>query len=341
MRLLPDQPESFLPREGLPYWTFWFLLCIILLLIAFIFLRDKSLRQRLNLFFSRAKRRMVKIRLQARLKREVQKKEELLRELGKATWQEGIRIQQAEKITKDLKKLENQTQASQKELGELDAKIETLSRQLIEHYEKHEVQIKEREAETKPFKEKITEIKEKAGMIDVVLIEKQKEIEEAEKPLESAEKELRNIHADHDLPAEEKKNRLNELKKRIKDFEKKKDKSHKELRTLREEKSGLEKEAARLQEKVSELERKIKKIEKDRKEQTRKFQKEIKEWEKDKSRTGKKIEELEKQKEPLFTDLGKFVDEFRVDNKKLTLFYSKIDRASKRIRDIERDIQNL
>ena len=28
------------PKEGLPYWTFWLLLCVILLLVAFIFLRD-------------------------------------------------------------------------------------------------------------------------------------------------------------------------------------------------------------------------------------------------------------------------------------------------------------
>jgi hypothetical protein len=63
------QPEPQIPREGLPYWTLWFLLCIIALLTFFIFLRDKSMRQRLNLFFSRAKRRFVKIRLQARLKR--------------------------------------------------------------------------------------------------------------------------------------------------------------------------------------------------------------------------------------------------------------------------------
>ncbi len=31
-------------REGLPYWAFWLLLCIIILLLFFIFLRDKDLR---------------------------------------------------------------------------------------------------------------------------------------------------------------------------------------------------------------------------------------------------------------------------------------------------------
>ncbi len=43
-------------QEGLPYWILWFLLCIILLLLAFIFLRDKDLRQRLNRFLFGAKK---------------------------------------------------------------------------------------------------------------------------------------------------------------------------------------------------------------------------------------------------------------------------------------------
>jgi predicted PurR-regulated permease PerM len=51
-------------REGLPYWIFYTLLCIILLLVTFIFLRDKDLRQRLNSFFFSAKRQLIKLRLQ-------------------------------------------------------------------------------------------------------------------------------------------------------------------------------------------------------------------------------------------------------------------------------------
>jgi len=46
-------------REGVPYWILWFLLCIILLLLTFIFLRDKNLRQRLNSFFFGAKKKLL------------------------------------------------------------------------------------------------------------------------------------------------------------------------------------------------------------------------------------------------------------------------------------------
>ena len=37
------QDASSVAREGLPYWIFYLLLCLILLLLAFIFLRDKDL----------------------------------------------------------------------------------------------------------------------------------------------------------------------------------------------------------------------------------------------------------------------------------------------------------
>lgn len=341
LSLMSKQPEPLVPKEGLPYWTFWFLLCIILLLITFIFLRDKSLRQRLNLFFSRAKRQMVKIRLQTRLKREIQKKEDMFNELGIETWKEGIKIQQGENVTHELNKLEHQSQASQREFKNLKTKIEMLNKQLIENYEKHQTQIKEKEAEMMPFKEDLAELKEKEKLKEFMIIEKQKEIEETEKIMEMIGKEAKQIDDVPSLSAEEKKNRKKEVQNRRIASEKKKEKAQRELKSLREEKAGFEKEIAKLQGKINNFEGQIKKIEKNKKEQTRKFQKEIKEWEKTKSKTKKKITEIEMQKEPLFANLGKIMDEFRVDHKKLTLFYSKIDRANKRIKDIERDIHNL
>ena len=114
------QVESPLSREGIPNWTMWFFLCIIALLVFFIFMRDKSLRQRLNLFFSRAKRRLIKMRLQARLKRENRKKEELIKELGEEAWKERVSVPKSEKITNELSDLESKENASQKELEEAE-----------------------------------------------------------------------------------------------------------------------------------------------------------------------------------------------------------------------------
>ncbi len=92
------QETSPISKEGLPYWMLWFFLCIIILLITFIFLRDKSLRQRVNLFLSKAKRKLIKTHLQTKIRKEKRKKDELIIELGIKTWKEGIRDKISEKI---------------------------------------------------------------------------------------------------------------------------------------------------------------------------------------------------------------------------------------------------
>lgn len=336
-----SQTQPLVPREGLPFWSFWLLLCIILFLITFIFLRNKSLRQRLNLFFSRAKRKFVKIRLQSRLKKEKLRKEELLKELGKETWKEGISIEESKKIDKELKRLEESVSASQKELGEMDSKMEMVNDQIEKTSQKHKDQVKEKEAEAKPYREIMTETKEKEKLIELDLIQKQKDIEDSERSLVTAGKEAREIEENSKLSGEEKKTKKKESKEKRKNLEKKKEKIQKELGCLREERPVLEKEIKKLQRVINDCERAIKKIDKEKKEQIRKFQKEIKELGKNKAKVQKKIKEFETQKEPLFGTLGSIINENRVERKKLTLLYSQIDRVDKSIQQIERNIQNL
>ena len=60
-------PDS---SEGLPFWLLYVLVCVILLLTAFIFLRNKDFRLKLNSFFSGAGRRMRSLRLKAQIKHE-------------------------------------------------------------------------------------------------------------------------------------------------------------------------------------------------------------------------------------------------------------------------------
>ena len=62
---------------------------------------------------------------------------------------------------------------------------------------------------------------------------------------------------------------------------------------------------------------------------------------KDESTVQKKIKETEKQKEPIFEDLGKVTDEFRVESKEIAPLYSQIDKINKRVQDIEKQIQNI
>ena len=335
------QIESPIQSEGLPYWTLWFLLCIIALLTFFIFLRDKSLRQRLNLFFSRAKRRMVKIRLQARLKKENRKKDEFIKEMGQEAWTEGITVEKGEKIINELKSLETKETSSQKDLEEAELKIEKLDDQYNTGLKKHGDQIQKTEDEIKPIREKMAETKEKAKLTELNLIQKQKDMEYAEKILEVEERTAKEMKTSTKLSAEEKKAKIKEVEENIKNLEKKREKTRTELQALRENKSAIEMEIEKFQKKIIESENKIKKIEKDKRELTRNFQKETKEWKKSKEKSQKKIKDIEKHKEPLFESFGKLINEHRVEDKKLASFYSQIDRTNKRIKEVEENIKNL
>ena len=335
------QVESPLSREGIPHWTLWFFLCIIALLIFFIFLRDKSLRQRLNLFFSRAKRRLIKMRLQARLKRENRKKEELIKELGQEAWKESVSVPKSEKITTELNSLETKENASQKDLEEAELKIDKLESQYNTTLKKFDDQIQKTENEIKPQREKMAEAREKEKLTELSLIKKQKDMEYAEKILDAEEKAAKEIKTSTKLSTKEKNTKKKEVSENVKNLEKKKEKTRTELQTLRENKSALEKTVEKFQKKIIELENKIKKIEKEKREQTRVFQKEIKEWKKVKEKSQKKIKDIERQKEPLFESLGKNIDEHRIDNKKLAAFYTQIDRTNRRIKEVEENIKNL
>ncbi len=336
-----SQNQPSVPGEGMSFWVFWFLLSVILLLVFFIFLREKRLRQKLNLFFSRATRGFIKSRLQARLKKENQKKAELIRELGEETRKQGISVEESKEIDGELKKLEDNMSASQAEMQDMASKIATFKNQLEETSRKHEDQIKKMEAEIKPYIEKMTKAKEKEKLIELNLIKKQHEIEDGDKKLKAAAKEAKEIEGNVGLSKEEKKTKEGGAKEKIRNLESQKENTQEELEQLREERPALEKEIKGLQRKINDCERTMKQIDKEKKEQTRSLHKEIKELEKSKQKVQRKIEHIQLEKEPLFESLGKIIDEVRVKHRKLTIFYSQIDRANRNMKEIETNIQNL
>ncbi len=139
---LSSQSPSPDSREGLPYWIFWLLLCVILLLVVFIFLRDKSLRQRLNSFFFSIKRKLIKIQLHSKLKKERQKKDELVKELGKRAWKDNIRVSQNEETNKKLDELEKDREKINDDIRDTERQREPLFENLGKTIE--ELRIEER-----------------------------------------------------------------------------------------------------------------------------------------------------------------------------------------------------
>lgn len=306
--------------EGLPYWTFWLLLCVILLLVAFIFLRDKDLRRRINLFLFGAKKKLIKLRLQARLKRECRKQAELISSLGKKAWEDKLDIPKGEKNRQELDRLEQNKIDLEKEFSDVQLKITGLETDLEKFTQKHKETVQGQDSAKKPLQQKIAEIKDEEKVLEVKVIQKQKELEGVVRGINSSENDI-------DARSEE----LNNQKEKI----------DKAIKELVENRLNLENERKEHQEKVEEIDKKLRMIEEEGKKRIREFHREIKEWKRNNDKLDEKIKNIQKKKEPLFVRLGKQTDEARVNHEELSLVYSQIDRSNERIGELEEQIKNL
>ncbi len=145
-------------KEGLPYWALWLLLCIIILLLFFIFLRDKDLRRRLSAFLSGAKRKMIRLRLAARLRREKEKKAGLWKELGRKAWCEDVRIEGTEETFRSLTALEEGMNRRQAEWQEVYDRIDALETAHEEARKLRKAALEAEEGARRPMEERMAEL---------------------------------------------------------------------------------------------------------------------------------------------------------------------------------------
>jgi chromosome segregation ATPase len=147
-------PASFpVQREGLPYWIFWFMLCIILLLVFFVFLRDKRLRMRLSGFLAGARRRSILLQLKFKLKKERQGKAALMKRLGEKAWDEDVRIPESESLFAQLRDLLEKRNAEQEEWKNAFGELERLHGRLDEVIALYGQRIQQETAKKKPHDE--------------------------------------------------------------------------------------------------------------------------------------------------------------------------------------------
>jgi hypothetical protein len=149
------QAAASIDRQGLPFWILYLLLCIIILLLTFIFLRDKDLRMRLDEFLLGAKRRMKRAQLQLRLNREKRKKTGLLKELGKKAWTDKLRTPKYQSFLDNLERLEKLGSARQAELKAIQSKIAELHKNQEDARETHKKLLKLKENGHRPDGQKI------------------------------------------------------------------------------------------------------------------------------------------------------------------------------------------
>ncbi len=305
-------PES--SRDGLPFGVFWFLLCIILLLLFFIFLRDKDLRRRLSAFLSGARRTMLRLRLQAKLKKEREKKSDLRKELGRKAWSKDIQVEGTADLCRRLKVLEDEIGAKQKEGDEINSQIEALGKRYESVRKSQQEIVQAEEALKNPFKDRMAELKGREKEYKKQRTQAEKEIRDAGAAPKAAEPTASGPTVD-------------EIKGR--------------LASIGEEEAKLEKDKAAVQAELDARDRKIRELELKHKEEGRTSEMEIREWEKKKEAVEEQIKELKKTSEPLYESLGKTLDESRIEHGELALCYSQIDGVNKEIQDLQTRIEKL
>jgi chromosome segregation ATPase len=160
LQIIAIQAMPSLQKDGLPYWIFWFMLLIIVLLILFIFLRDKRLRLRLSAFLAGARRRSVIFQLKFRLKRERQKKGNILKLMGEKAWDADIRLDGAENIRAALAALVKRRDADQMDAKNALSELERLHKRLEESQAQTGERLGELRNEKQPFDEKLKSLKE-------------------------------------------------------------------------------------------------------------------------------------------------------------------------------------
>jgi len=328
-------------REGLPYWIFWFMLCVIILLFSFIFLRNKDMRRRLDSFFSGIKKNLIKIRLHSILKQENKKQENFILEIGQKCWEEGIGISTGEAILSKLASMEEILSAKQSEQKESENKIQDLKKNLEKIQKKHDINQAQLETYIKAVNQRLIKISEKENAINLQVIQHQKSREATVKKLNDTNKKVYEINISKDLSAEKIKAEEDESTKKIKCLAKDIKEIDQAIDEQIKKKIKLEKEAEKQKDKKSKHIQQIKSINEQNKHETRRFHKEIKEWEKTRHKVSVKILEIDKNKKPLYQNLGRLVNDKRIDNKKLAILYSKIDRSYHRENNINKQIKNL
>ena len=187
---LQAQPPAGVP-EGLPFWLLWFLLCVILLLVAFIFLRDKDLRRRISAFLSGARRHMIRLRLQVKLKKEREKKAALWRELGKLAWNEDVRASCIDEECAKLSGLDEEIGRHQKTWHDVYSRIEVLGREHDAALTRFRALVAEQEEGRRPHQEEMLALANRKKELLEALEASLREAEAAEAQLKAVEKEVR------------------------------------------------------------------------------------------------------------------------------------------------------
>jgi chromosome segregation ATPase len=327
--------------EGLPFWLLWLLLCVILLLVAFIFLRDKDLRRRISAFLSGARRHMLRLRLQVKLKREKEKKVALWKELGKLAWNEDVQASCIEEDCGKLSVLEEEIGRHQKTWHDVYSRIEVLGREHDAALTRYRALVAEQEEARRPHQEEMLALANRKKEILEALESSIREADAADAQVGAAEKDVRQIEQNPKLSEADRAARLDKVRDKAASIVGR-------VRALREKAPLLQEERYRLDRRLEEVEAQVRvfnaailRIDEEYRERLQVREKEIRDWQKAKERVQDKIVDVKRLMEPLFESVGRILDEARVDHEDLAVVYFQIDGVNKTVAELETRLEHL
>ena len=337
---IAQAPSSGVP-EGLPFWLLWFLLCVILLLVVFIFLRDKDLRRRISAFLSGARRHMLRLRLQAKLKKELEKKAALWRELGRQAWNQDIQASCIEGPCARLADLDHEIGRHQKTWHDVYSRIEVLGREHDAALARFRALVAEQEESRRPHQEEMLALARKKAELLEALESSLRETEAAESQLDAVRRDIRQLEATT-RPSE------SERAARLERDREKEGSLIGLLAALREKVPRLQEERYRLDRRLEEVEARVRvinagieRIDGEYHERLQAAEREIREWQKAKERVQDKIVDVKRLMEPIFETVGRILDEARVGHEDLAVIYFQIDGVNKAVADLEARLEHL
>jgi chromosome segregation ATPase len=327
--------------EGLPFWTLWLLLLVILLLIVFIFLRDKDLRRRISAFLSGARRHMTRLRIQARMKKEREKKTSLWRELGRQAWNEDVRAACIDEECAKLAVLDEEIGRHQKTWHDVYSRIEVLGREHDAAVKRFRELVAEQEEARRPHQEEMSALASRKKEILEALESSLRELEGAEAQLAGVERDIGQIEGNPRLAEADRTARLDKARSRAASLTGL-------LGALRERTPRLQEERHRLERRLEEAESRVRvfnaaiqRIEEEYRERLQAREQEIREWQRAKERIQDKIVDVKRLTEPLFENIGRILDEARIDHEELAVIYFQIDGVNKTMAELEARLEHL
>ncbi len=327
-------------KEGLPFWIFWFLLCVILLLVVFIFLRDKDLRLRISAFLSGAKRSLLRLRLQAKVRKEKEKKNGIWKELGRRAWSENVRVDGTDELRLRLQSLDEEIRVNQGKWQDVFSRIEALNRELQEARRKAEADLQALEASRRPFAERADALEARSREVSREVERLKKEAAALDRQAEAFREESASLRA-QEPRTDERAARAARAEERLLEVQARRAAIDSALPPLEHELSLLANEEPDVRARLEESDRSRDEIQRAVHEKAHDIEKKIRRWDGAKRKIQDRILRLKEEEEPLYESLGESADRARCESAGLAPFYRQIDAVNAAITDLMTRIANL